>query len=113
MILLTHVIFPSYLGMHAVNHLLHHYAYWTTSNYHIPYTPRALGSRQGRLLVRVPADPSGRWSEQAPAPAYYALALVVALSRIHVRIHHASDVDVAAGIGTGAVRGAVARRPWR
>ena len=24
--------FPSYLGMHAVNHLLHHYAYWTTSN---------------------------------------------------------------------------------
>ena len=23
--LLSHVIFPSYLGMHAVNHLLHHY----------------------------------------------------------------------------------------
>ena len=41
-------------------------------------------------------------------PVYYALALVVALSRIHVRIHHASDV--AAGIGIGAVLGAIARR---
>ena len=45
------------------------------------------------------------------APAYYALALVVALSRIHVRIHHASDV--AAGIGVGAALGAVARRLLR
>ncbi len=51
-------------------------------------------------------------SRRSPwAPAYYALALVVALSRIHVRIHHASDV--AAGIGIGAVLGAVARRLWR
>lgn len=51
-------------------------------------------------------------SRRSPwAPAYYALALVVALSRLHVRIHHASDV--AAGIGTGAVLGAVARRLWR
>ena len=51
-------------------------------------------------------------SRRSPwAPAYYALGLVVALSRIHVRIHHASDV--AAGIGTGAVLGAVARRLWR
>ncbi len=45
------------------------------------------------------------------APAYWALALIVALSRIHVRIHHASDV--AAGIGTGAALGAIARRLWR
>ncbi len=45
------------------------------------------------------------------APAYYALAAVVALSRIHVRLHHASDV--AAGIGIGAVIGAVARRLCR
>ncbi len=45
------------------------------------------------------------------APAYYALALVVALSRIHVRIHHASDV--AAGIGIGSVLGVIARRLLR
>lgn len=45
------------------------------------------------------------------APAYYALAMVVAASRIHVRIHHASDV--AAGIGIGALVGAIARRRSR
>ena len=51
-------------------------------------------------------------SRRSPwAPAYYTLAMVVALSRIHVRIHHASDV--AAGIGVGAVLGALARRLLR
>ncbi len=44
-------------------------------------------------------------------PVWYGLALLVALSRIHVRIHHASDV--AAGLGTGAVLGALARRILR
>ncbi len=32
-------------------------------------------------------------------PLWYGLAGVVALSRIHVRIHHASDVVVGAGVG--------------
>ena len=51
-------------------------------------------------------------SRRSPwAPAYYALALVVALSRIHVRIHHASDVT--AGMAVGAALGAVARRLLR
>ncbi len=45
------------------------------------------------------------------APAYYLLASAVALSRIHVRLHHASDV--VAGIGIGATLGAIARRLWR
>jgi undecaprenyl-diphosphatase len=53
-------------------------------------------------------------SEGDPAlrPLYYGLAVVVALSRIHVRIHHASDV--AAGAALGAVLGEIARRlmPW-
>jgi undecaprenyl-diphosphatase len=44
-------------------------------------------------------------------PAYYALATVVAASRIHVRIHHGSDV--AAGIAVGVGLGAVAKRAWR
>jgi len=32
-------------------------------------------------------------------PLWYGLASVVATSRIHVRIHHASDVLVGAGVG--------------
>jgi undecaprenyl-diphosphatase len=40
-------------------------------------------------------------------PAYYALALVVAASRVHVRIHHASDV--VGGIAVGVVLGELAR----
>ena len=51
-------------------------------------------------------------SRRSPwAPAYYSLALLVALSRIHVRIHHASDV--AAGLALGAALGAAARRILR
>ncbi len=41
-------------------------------------------------------------------PGWYGLAGLVALSRIHVRIHHASDV--AAGLAVGAVLGTLARR---
>ena len=41
-------------------------------------------------------------------PLYYATAVVVALSRIHVRIHHASDV--AAGIVVGAALGRIGRK---
>lgn len=40
-------------------------------------------------------------------PAYYALAVVIAASRVHVRIHHATDVI--GGIGAGAVLGEVVR----
>ena len=51
-------------------------------------------------------------SRRSPwAPAYYALSLIVALSRIHVRIHHASDV--AAGMAVGTALGALARRLLR
>ena len=42
------------------------------------------------------------------APFYYAIALVVALSRIHTKIHHASDV--AGGIAIGLILGRIARR---
>jgi undecaprenyl-diphosphatase len=40
-------------------------------------------------------------------PAYYAVALVVAWSRVYVRIHHASDV--LGGIAVGVVLGRVGR----
>ncbi|MGA8681546.1 MAG: phosphatase PAP2 family protein [Acidimicrobiales bacterium] len=42
------------------------------------------------------------------APLYYAAAIVVAASRIHVRIHHASDV--AGGAVIGLVLGRIAKR---
>lgn len=42
------------------------------------------------------------------APLYYATAAVVAASRIHVRIHHASDI--AGGVALGATLGALARK---
>jgi membrane-associated phospholipid phosphatase len=41
-------------------------------------------------------------------PAYYALAVVVAASRVYVGLHHASDVI--AGVAIGAVFGRLARR---
>jgi undecaprenyl-diphosphatase len=41
-------------------------------------------------------------------PLYYAVAVVVAASRIHVKIHHASDV--VAGAAIGATLGELARR---
>lgn len=42
---------------------------------------------------------------------WYTLALIVAVSRIHTRVHHPSDV--AAGISLGLVIGAIARRILR
>ena len=41
-------------------------------------------------------------------PLYYALAVVVSASRVHVRIHHASDV--LGGVAIGAVLGRIGRR---
>lgn len=43
--------------------------------------------------------------------AWWAVALVVAGSRVHVRIHHASDIVAGAALGT--VLGLIARRLWR
>lgn len=43
-------------------------------------------------------------------PVWYATAAVVATSRAHVRIHHASDV--VGGVVTGIVLGRIARRAW-
>jgi membrane-associated phospholipid phosphatase len=48
------------------------------------------------------------WDGRRSAPLWWGLALVVATSRAHVRIHHASDV--AAGLATGAVLGLAARQ---
>jgi undecaprenyl-diphosphatase len=44
-------------------------------------------------------------------PLYYAIAVVVASSRVYVKIHHASDVI--AGAALGVVLARIARRLWR
>jgi undecaprenyl-diphosphatase len=50
-------------------------------------------------------------SEDSPlAPVYAGLAAVVAASRIHVRIHHASDV--LGGAAVGLALGVAVRRLW-
>ena len=43
-------------------------------------------------------------------PVYYGLAVVVASSRVYVKMHHASDVLAGAAIGIGVA--AIARRVW-
>jgi undecaprenyl-diphosphatase len=48
--------------------------------------------------------------DRALTPVWYATAAVVATSRAHVRIHHASDV--LGGVVTGIVLGRLARRLW-
>jgi membrane-associated phospholipid phosphatase len=48
--------------------------------------------------------------DPALRPLYYGLALLVAWSRVYVRIHHASDV--VGGMAIGAVLGEVARRVY-
>jgi len=48
--------------------------------------------------------------DDALTPLWYAVAVVVATSRAHVRIHHASDVI--GGVATGLVLGRIARRVW-
>lgn len=47
-------------------------------------------------------------SRHAGGAAWYAVGAIVATSRIHVRIHHASDV--AGGLVLGVALGAIARR---
>lgn len=48
--------------------------------------------------------------DPALAPLYYGIAAVVATSRVHVKIHHASDVI--AGAALGVVLARVAIRLW-
>jgi membrane-associated phospholipid phosphatase len=80
--------------------------------------PRAFKIRQPRSS----SFPSGHASSAFTAaailsdddplrPLYYAIAAVVATSRVYVRIHHASDV--VAGVAVGVVLGRAARRVWK
>ena len=55
---------------------------------------------------------AGMLSHRHPkaAPLYYGLAGVVATSRVHVKVHHASDVLAGAAIGIAYAQ--VAQRIW-
>lgn len=84
--------------------------------------PVAVGVRPHTLrMPKTTSFPSGHASsgfmaasllvDDGGSPAvWYPLATVVALSRVHVRIHHASDVAAGAAVGLALAR--VARRAW-
>lgn len=73
-------------------------------------TPRTSSFPSGHASSALAA--AGLLSDRHPrgAPLYYGLAAVVATSRIHVKVHHASDVIAGAAIGAGFAR--LARRAW-
>ena len=59
----------------------------------------------GFMAATLLADGSRRWR-----PVWYGLATIVAASRVHVGIHHASDVVVGAVVGTAL--GRLVLRVW-
>jgi undecaprenyl-diphosphatase len=81
------------------------------------------GDRPHRLRIPLTTSfPSGHASsavvaamllseDRRTAPAYWALAAAVATSRVHVRIHHASDVIGGAAVGLGL--GLAFRALWK
>lgn len=72
-------------------------------------TPRTSSFPSGHASAAFTA--AGILSEGDPLwPLYYAVAVFVATSRIHVRIHHASDV--VAGALLGVVLARLARKLW-
>lgn len=91
----------------------------------VVHRPRPIheGARPHRLRnPRTSSFPSGHASsaftaagvlshhDPVLAPAYYALATFVATSRVHVRIHHASDVIAGALLGAATAR--LVLRAW-
>jgi undecaprenyl-diphosphatase len=76
---------------------------------HYLRTPRSTSFPSGHASSAFTA--AGILSEDdSLAPLYYAIAVVVASSRVYVKIHHASDV--LAGAAMGIVFARVARRIW-
>jgi len=73
---------------------------------HDAYTGEELLTVTDEMLAAMVA--AALLSRHTGGAAWYGLGAVVATSRIHVRIHHASDV--AGGIVIGAALGALARR---
>lgn len=85
---------------------------------------RPTTSGDPRFTVRTPSTssfPSGHasaaffaasvltyWGGWATAPAWFAVALVVATSRVYVRIHHASDIVGGAIVGAALGQAAIA-----
>jgi undecaprenyl-diphosphatase len=87
--------------------------------------PRPLDQREHARDLRIPTDtsfPSGHAASAATmavllshdspmAPVYLALAAGIGASRVHVGVHHGSDVVVGWAVGT--VFGAIGRRSGR
>jgi undecaprenyl-diphosphatase len=72
--------------------------------------PRTSSFPSGHASAALAA--AGLLSQRHPkaAPLYYGLAAIVATSRVHVKVHHASDVLAGAAIGIAYAQ--VAKRIW-
>jgi undecaprenyl-diphosphatase len=82
---------------------------WATDRPHRLRRPRTSSFPSGHASAAFTA--AGVLADDDPLwPLYYALAVVVASSRVYVKTHHASDV--VAGALLGAVLARVARRLW-
>jgi undecaprenyl-diphosphatase len=71
-------------------------------------TPRTSSFPSGHATSAFTAAALLSDGDEALKPLYYAVAAVVAASRVHVRIHHASDV--VGGVAIGALLGRLGRR---
>lgn len=76
---------------------------------HFLRTPRSSSFPSGHASSAFTA--AGILAQDDPLwPLYYGIAVVVATSRVYVKIHHASDVVAGAALGVGLA--AVAKRIW-
>jgi undecaprenyl-diphosphatase len=71
-------------------------------------TPRTSSFPSGHATSAFTAATLLADGDPALAPAYFGAAVVVAASRVYVKIHHASDVI--AGVGIGLVLGRIGKR---
>lgn len=86
-----------------------HRPVWEEERPHRLRRPRTSSFPSGHASAAMTA--AGMLAQNDPLwPVYYAVGAVVAASRVHVRIHHPSDV--VAGALLGIVLAGVARRVW-
>lgn len=83
---------------------------WEQERTHRIRRPRSSSFPSGHASSAFTAAAILSQSDKHLRPLWYATAVVVATSRAHVRIHHASDV--VGGAVTGVVLGRLARRVW-
>ena len=83
---------------------------WEQERAHVLRQPRSSSFPSGHATSGFMAATLLADGRRRRLPLWYGVASVVAASRVHVRIHHGSDV--VAGTAIGVVLGALVRRLW-